>query len=129
MPKGKKRTSVLDLESNETMSLIIAVITTTVIFAYDWTAPLSTIAALPLSFLAVLTAFLFHELAHRFAAKKLNCSTAPVYSTFSNMAELQKEVMRKAIDLLVEYTRRDYSPDPFLNMGVGVVLFSKENNT
>lgn len=74
MPKRKKRTSVLDLESNETMSLIIAVIATTIIFAYDWKAPLSTIDALPLSFLAVLTAFLFHELAHRFAAKKLNCS-------------------------------------------------------
>jgi Zn-dependent protease len=74
MPKRKKRTSVLDLESNETMSLIIAVIVTTVIFAYDWKAPLSTIDALPLSFLAVLTAFLFHELAHRFTAKKLNCS-------------------------------------------------------
>lgn len=62
------------IESNELLSLIIAVVVTTIIFAYNWGAPLATIDAIPSSFLAVVTAFLFHELAHRFAAKKLHCS-------------------------------------------------------
>ena len=67
------------------------------------------------------------NLTARHIAKKLGCSTAPVYSTFKNMAELDEEVMRKARDLLIEYTRKEYSETPFLNMGVGFVLFSREN--
>ena len=67
------------------------------------------------------------DLTARRIAKELDCSTAPVYSTFKNMAELAEEVMRMAIDLMVEYTRREYSDIPFLNMGVGIVLFSREN--
>ena len=62
------------IESDELLSLIIAVAVTTIIFAYNWQAPLATIDAIPSSFLAVVTAFLFHELAHRFAAKRLHCS-------------------------------------------------------
>jgi len=73
MPKRKIRRKLSILESNETLSLIIATAVTTLIFAYDWQAPAATIAAIPLSFLAVVTAFIFHELAHRFAARRLNC--------------------------------------------------------
>ena len=63
----------------------------------------------------------------RHIAKRLDCSTAPVYSTFKSMAELEEEVMRKVRDLLIEYTRKEYSETPFLNMGFGFVLFSREN--
>jgi Zn-dependent protease len=63
-------------ESNELNQLIIAVVVTTLIFAYDWQNPASTLGAIPLSFLAVVTAFLFHELAHRFVARRLNCAAA-----------------------------------------------------
>ena len=62
----------------------------------------------------------------RHIADKLNCSTAPVYSTFKNMAELEEDVMFMARDLLVEYTRKEYSEMSFLNMGVGFVMFSRE---
>ena len=67
------------------------------------------------------------NLTARRIAKKLNCSTAPVYSTFNNMAELEEEVMQKARDLLIEFARKEYSETPFLNMGFGFVLFSREN--
>jgi len=67
------------------------------------------------------------NLTARHIAKRLDCSTTPVYSTFKNMAELEGEVMRKARDLLIEYTQKEYSETPFLNMGVGFVLFSREN--
>ncbi len=76
MPKRKKRpraSKILGLESDEMTDLIIATIVTTLIFAYNWQTPLATIEALPLSFLAVATAYILHELAHRFTARKLNC--------------------------------------------------------
>lgn len=76
MPKRKKRSrasKILGLESDEMTDLIIATIVTTLIFAYNWQAPLATLEALPLSFLAVVTAYIIHELAHRFTARKLNC--------------------------------------------------------
>jgi len=73
MPERKSRRKLSILESNETISLIIATAVTTLIFAYDWQSPAATVAALPLSFFAVVTAFVFHELAHRFAARRLNC--------------------------------------------------------
>ena len=76
MPKRKKRSrasKILDIESDEMTNLIIATIVTTLIFAYNWQAPLATLEALPLSFLAVVTAYIIHELAHRFTARKLRC--------------------------------------------------------
>lgn len=61
------------IESNESSSIILSVAVATLIFAYNWTAPLETIWNLPLSFAAVVTAFMFHELAHRFVSRKLRC--------------------------------------------------------
>lgn len=60
-------------KTKEAYDLIVAVSVTTLIFAYDWQQPAATIGAIPLSFIAVVTTFLFHELAHRFVARKLNC--------------------------------------------------------
>lgn len=79
MPERGRRVisiSKLVLGSNELAQLIIATLVTTLIFAYDWQDPAAVVGALPISFLAVTTAYLFHELAHRFAAKKLNCAAA-----------------------------------------------------
>lgn len=58
---------------DEIRDLAIAVTAVTVIFAYDASNPMNTISYLPLSFAAVVTAFLFHELAHRFVARRLGC--------------------------------------------------------
>ena len=63
----------------------------------------------------------------RHIAKKLNCSTAPVYSTFKNMAELEEEVMKKAREMLIEYTKKEYTEIAFLNMGIGFTVFSRDN--
>ena len=63
----------------------------------------------------------------RHIAKNLNCSTAPVYSTFKNMAELEEEVMKKARELLIEYTKKEYTEIAFLNTGVGFTVFSRDN--
>ena len=66
-------------------------------------------------------------LSARHVAKKLNSSTAPVYSYFSSMEELKREVLRKAKDLLFEYATTPHTEWLFLNMGVGYALFGRDH--
>lgn len=66
------------------------------------------------------------ELSARKIAERLGSSTAPVYSTFSSMADLEREVIIMARDLLIEYTRGEYTKQIFLNMGMGLAIFSRE---
>ncbi len=66
------------------------------------------------------------ELSARKIADRLGSSTAPVYSSFTSMAELEREVIVKARDLLVDYTKRSYTEQIFLNMGMGLTIFSRE---
>ncbi len=62
----------------------------------------------------------------RRVAERLGASTAPVYSYFDSMAELSREVVKNARALYVEYISRSYTDQPLLNMGVGTVLFARE---
>ena len=66
------------------------------------------------------------ELSTRKVAERLNSSTAPIYSSFGSMTELEKEIILKVRDLLLEYTKRDYTSIAFLNMGVGFVVFGRD---
>jgi len=68
------------------------------------------------------------KLSARRVAEKLNSSTAPVYSSFRSMTELEGAVIRKAVDLLEEYTKKEYTDIPFLNMGVGFVVFARDHD-
>lgn len=63
----------------------------------------------------------------RSIAKKLKCSTIPIYSQFRSMGDLEEEVLVTASSFLLEYSKKPYSPHPFLNMGIGMVLFSRDN--
>lgn len=62
----------------------------------------------------------------REVARKLKSSTAPVYSNFDSMKLLEREVIRKAKDLLVDYMTRPYTERVFLNMGTGYAFFARE---
>ena len=62
----------------------------------------------------------------RKVADQLKCSTAPVYSYFENMKDLEWEVYNKTKDLILEYTRADYTEFPFRNIGIGIVLFARD---
>jgi AcrR family transcriptional regulator len=62
----------------------------------------------------------------REVAKKLKSSTAPVYSNFESMKLLEREVIKKARDLNLEYMTRPYTKRVFLNMGVGYAIFARE---
>jgi len=60
-------------------------------------------------------------------ADRLGCSTAPVYTYCRDMEEVRDAVMEKALDLLMEYTDKDYTDDAFLNVGVGLLVYAREN--
>ena len=68
------------------------------------------------------------RLSARKVAQRLKSSTAPVYSHFNSMKELEKEVIGKARDLLLQYTRASYTDRVFLNMGTGCAVFSREHS-
>jgi len=62
----------------------------------------------------------------RSIGSRLRCSTIPIYSHFRSMGELEAEVLEAASSLLLEYTKKGYTPHPFLNMGIGMVTFSRD---
>ena len=67
------------------------------------------------------------SLTAREVAKRLKSSTAPVYSNFESMGLLEREVIKKAKDLLMEYMSKSYTDRVFLNMGIGYARFAREN--
>lgn len=69
-----------------------------------------------------------HKLTARKVAARLQCSTAPVYSHFESMHDLERAVIRKARDLLFEYATRPYTDRVFLNMGTGIMLFARDQS-
>ncbi len=67
------------------------------------------------------------QLTARNVAAKLGSSTAPVYSSYASIDLLEKEVVEKTIDLVLEYARRKYTNINFLNVGVGITTFATEH--
>ncbi|MEE9553480.1 MAG: TetR/AcrR family transcriptional regulator [candidate division Zixibacteria bacterium] len=63
----------------------------------------------------------------RKVALELKSSTAPVYSNFESIKGLEREVIKKAKDLLLDYTKRPYTERVFLNMGTGCAIFAREH--
>ena len=61
-------------------------------------------------------------------ASLLNSSTAPVYTSFTNIEEIKNMLLDKALSLLSTYTEKTYTHDTFLNIGVGLLIFARENN-
>lgn len=69
----------------------------------------------------------WEALTARNVATKLASSTAPIYSCFASIQELQQVVVEKARLLLVEYTHTMYTHLPFLNQGTGMIVFAREH--
>ncbi len=67
------------------------------------------------------------KLTARYVAVKLKSSQVPVYSNFSSMTALRKEVLKMAKDLMFEYSTKPYTDRTFLNIGTGIVLFARDN--
>lgn len=62
----------------------------------------------------------------RGVADRLGSSVGPIYSHFENIEDLERKVVQRSIDLMDEYSRRQWSEIPFLNMGVGFVCFARD---
>lgn len=66
------------------------------------------------------------SLTARAVAERLKSSVAPVYSTFGSMEGIEREVLEEARRRLHERTSVPYTDNAFLNIGVGVVVFARE---
>ena len=66
-------------------------------------------------------------LSARSIAKELNSSTGPIYSYLDSMKNLEDEVVKKAMELFMEYiinTRK--TGDKWIDHGIGYALFAKK---
>jgi AcrR family transcriptional regulator len=66
------------------------------------------------------------NLSARSLAKELNCSTMPIYSYLKSMKTLYEELRKKAVDLLITYQTTPRTGQIFFDMGVGYILFAKQ---
>ncbi|MGN1183353.1 MAG: TetR/AcrR family transcriptional regulator [Faecalibacillus sp.] len=60
-------------------------------------------------------------------AKEMNCSVQPIFSNFSNMEELKKEVLQKAYDKYYEYiTSSNGIDETYKSIGINLIKLAKE---
>ena len=62
----------------------------------------------------------------RQVAHELGVSTRPIYSFYPSMDDLLEDLTQESMSLLDSYIQTPYSSDPFLNIGVGYLMFGKE---
>ncbi len=68
----------------------------------------------------------WNKLSARSLAKELSCSTMPIYSYLKSMKSLYEELRKKSIDLLIAYQKTPRTGQKFFDMGVGYILFAKQ---
>jgi AcrR family transcriptional regulator len=62
----------------------------------------------------------------RAIAHEMNSSTMPIYSCINSMKELEEAIVKKAIDLLIQYETRDRTGISALDMSIGYILFAEK---
>lgn len=60
-------------------------------------------------------------------ARRLGASTMPIFSHFSTMADFKAALMDRAWDRMSAYARKTYTGDPWVDQGVGYVLFARDH--
>jgi len=68
----------------------------------------------------------WNALSTRALAAELGSSPIPIYSCFNSMQELEPEIIKKIVDILQDYMVREVTGDPWLDHGIGYVLFAAE---
>ena len=63
----------------------------------------------------------------RNVGKALNSSPAPIYAHYTSIAELKNELISVAKDRFLEYVKRPVTNITYLNIGIGICTFAKEN--
>ena len=59
-------------------------------------------------------------------AKKLGSSTISIYSNFKSMSDLKNEMSRLAKNKLFDITKKEYTDQGLLNIGIGICIFAKQ---
>ena len=59
-------------------------------------------------------------------AARMGSSTAPIYTSFKNIEDIQTLLLERALSLLLEYTEKEYTVNIFLNIGVGMLEFARD---
>lgn len=68
----------------------------------------------------------WQALTTRSVAEELGASARPIYSFFSSIAELEEEIVKKAVNLLHDYMIQQRTGDPWHDHGIGYVMFAME---
>lgn len=68
----------------------------------------------------------FESLTARSIAEDLNSSTMPIYSCGKTMLEIEEAVLERAWELMGIYQKKKRSHDVYLDLGLGYVVFAKE---
>ena len=69
-----------------------------------------------------------NQITARTLAKKLATSPAPIYGHFDSMEILKEELINKARKQFLAYIIKEYTDKPFLNAGMGFVIFAREES-
>ena len=69
-----------------------------------------------------------NQITARTLAKKLKTSPAPIYGHFDSMEVLKAELIKKAREQFLSYVIKNYTDKPFLNAGMGFVIFAREES-
>lgn len=62
----------------------------------------------------------------RSLADQPGSSSRPIFSFFSSMEQLEEEVVKRAVNMLHEYMTRQRTGDPWIDNGIGHVIFAYE---
>lgn len=68
----------------------------------------------------------WQALTTRALAEKLGTSARPIYSYFRRMDELERMIVQRAVELLHSFMMRNRTGDPWLDHGIGYVMFAQE---
>jgi AcrR family transcriptional regulator len=68
----------------------------------------------------------WQALTARALGKRLEASVAPLYSTYGSMEALEREILQAARQRLDALMAVSYTQDAFLNIGVGMVVFARD---
>jgi len=62
----------------------------------------------------------------RAIAERLGSSARPIYSFFSSIDDLEEALVKMSVDLLFEHMIRERTGDPWIDHGIGYVIFARE---
>lgn len=69
----------------------------------------------------------FDNVTIRNIASKLDKSTAPIYTQYKSIDDIFKDLADCIRSKVFDYTSRQWTPDGFLDIGVGLIAFTLEN--